>query len=263
MKGVFKLLVCARYHYCVLFLFLICMNTHADQDWQSSNNNWGYSETNISYLTGDGYQEFSQQNFGIAEDSKQIMTFEHASSFIIGDQFFFFDVNLLDEDTYLYGEWHPRLSFNKTFGKDFSFWFVKDIYIAHEQDYGEDFKRYFYGMSIDIDVPHASYFTFSVLVGGDPDVDGDSTEYTTAWSFPFGLGSWKFKFLGYVDFLTAENAFMSDQVQAQPQFLLDVGDIFGNPDAIFAGVEYQYWDNKYGVEGVNESLVQFIVTWLL
>lgn len=259
----FDKLACNRRCWLVYFLLIVSMSAYGNQDWESSNDKWGYSETYISYLTGDGYQEFSQQNFGIVESSKQIMTFEHASSFILGDQFFFFDVNLLEEDTYLYGEWHPRLSFNKTFGKDFSFWFVKDIYLAHEQDYGEDFKRYFYGMSIDIDIPHASYFTLSMLVGGDPDVEGDSTEYTMAWSFPFSLGSWNFKFLGYVDFLTAENDFMSDQVQAQPQLLVDIGDVFGNPEVFFAGVEYQYWDNKYGVEGVNESLVQFMVTWLL
>jgi hypothetical protein len=44
---------------------------------------------------------------------------------------------------------------------------------------------------------------------------------------------------------------------AQPQLLMDVGDLFNaQADVFFIGMEYSYWVNKFGIEGVDESAVQ-------
>ena len=50
---------------------------------------------------------------------------------------------------------------------------------------------------------------------------------------------------------------------AQPQLLLDLGNLWGAKDKLFAGVEYQYWHNKFGVDGVDESLPQVMLLWQL
>ena len=33
------------------------------------------------------------------------------------------------------------------------------------------------------------------------------------------------------------------------------------PGNLFVGVEYQYWKNKYGVDGVDENVVQMMAKW--
>lgn len=44
---------------------------------------------------------------------------------------------------------------------------------------------------------------------------------------------------------------------AQPQLLLDVGDLVGwKSDVFYIGTEYSFWLNKFGVEDANESAWQ-------
>jgi hypothetical protein len=40
-----------------------------------------------------------------------------------------------------------------------------------------------------------------------------------------------------------------------------VGDLWGNSGHFYAGIEYQYWHNKYGIKGLNESVPQVLVLW--
>ena len=52
-------------------------------------------------------------------------------------------------------------------------------------------------------------------------------------------------------------------INAAPQLLLDVGNLWGAEDRLYAGVEYQVWRNKFGIEGADEDNPQLIVTWKL
>ncbi|MFK8068468.1 MAG: hypothetical protein AB8D52_09490 [Gammaproteobacteria bacterium] len=47
-----------------------------------------------------------------------------------------------------------------------------------------------------------------------------------------------------------------------PRLLLDVGNVFGYKQGkLMAGIEYQYWHNKFGIKGVTESVVQAQLMW--
>ncbi len=35
-----------------------------------------------------------------------------------------------------------------------------------------------------------------------------------------------------------------------------------NSEDIYAGIEYQYWKNKYGIKDIDESYVQFMGKWV-
>ena len=49
----------------------------------------------------------------------------------------------------------------------------------------------------------------------------------------------------------------------QPRLLLDVGDLVWNKQGqFFAGIEYQYWHNKFGIDGVTESTPQAQIKWV-
>jgi hypothetical protein len=78
------------------------------------------------------------------------------------------------------------------------------------------------------------------------------------WSFPFTLLETKFKFRGFLDLKNGStNAAGNITMLAQPQLLMDVGDLLNaQADVFFIGMEYSYWVNKFGIEGVDESAVQ-------
>jgi nucleoside-specific outer membrane channel protein Tsx len=83
-------------------------------------------------------------------------------------------------------------------------------------------------------------------------------QITPVWSFPFKLGMTKFKFRGFVDIKDGNtNALGNVTMLAQPQLLLDVGDLVGwKSDVFYIGTEYSFWLNKFGVEDANESAWQ-------
>ena len=81
---------------------------------------------------------------------------------------------------------------------------------------------------------------------------------------PFSLGSVDFNFTGFMD-ITNEttNRDSGDTYAAtlhtQPQLLVDVGKLWGAKGQFYAGVEYQFWKNKFGYEGQDQSLAQAMI----
>ena len=49
---------------------------------------------------------------------------------------------------------------------------------------------------------------------------------------------------------------------AQPQLRFDLGKALGNAESqLFIGLEYQYWANKQGEDGLDENAVQLLLVW--
>ncbi len=83
-------------------------------------------------------------------------------------------------------------------------------------------------------------------------------QITPVWSVPFQVLSLDFKFRGVTDFRSV-NASQTGQFQilALPQILLDLGNPFKlEKNRFYLGVEYAYWHNKFGIQGLDESVVQ-------
>jgi len=48
-----------------------------------------------------------------------------------------------------------------------------------------------------------------------------------------------------------------------PRLLFDVGETLNMGDnKLWVGVEYQYWHNKFGIEGKTESVHQAQIKWV-
>lgn len=84
---------------------------------------------------------------------------------------------------------------------------------------------------------------------------------TPAWKLPFSIGNTKWSFEGFTDFIGSKGAAHHQLVLSQPQLRLDAGDLLGHSDHLYVGIEYQYFHNKYGIKGLNESLPQALVLW--
>lgn len=114
------------------------------------------------------------------------------------------------------------------------------------------------GVKFDLNNQYFDYLELSVAAYKEVGVETYGVQVTPVWSFPFTLLETKFKFRRFLDLKNGStNAAGNITMLAQPQLLMDVGDLFNTQaDVFFIGMEYSYWVNKFGIEGVDESAVQ-------
>lgn len=181
----------------------------------------------------------------------------------------------------VYGEYYHTLSLSKVGGKDWSKNFVKDVgftaginYGSKNSAFGPNPKVLLLGPTIDLNIPGFAFFNVDVLAyndsgtfsgfGGGKLCGENKTTYqiTPAWNYPFSLGTAKFSFEGFVD-LIGSHGTCARQILTQPQLRWDIGNHMGKPGAVFLGLEYQYWNNKFGIKGRKESFPQLMLNWKL
>lgn len=219
----------------------------------------GHGQTSISILGGDGYKN----PYSGEEESFNTLTFEHFSSWSAGDNYFFFDVaKFNDNETDPYGEWLPRLNVGKLLGKSLSWGPVKNVFISGEMDFGAGYRSHYLGAGVDLAIPRAHYFNVNFLWGDRMDRLGETRQLNVSWSFEFHAGKLPVFLNGYLDYVMPDGDAES-HLQTQPQLLVDISHLWGGHNKVLTGIEYQYWKNKNGMDGVNESLPQWIVMWNL
>jgi nucleoside-specific outer membrane channel protein Tsx len=226
-------------------LAIACARASA-QDW---------SATNAQLLHGRGYE--------LGPESLEILTFEHASAWKLGSNFFFFDVTQpFGDDTAIYGEWYTRFAWSKLGLVDEGKGMLQDVSFAGSINAGTAFRAYLAGVTLHLRVPGFSFVDLDVMAYDDRSDSEVTYIVTPAWELPFDVGRAAMRFRGFVDVIGAEGN-RSSQVLAQPQLLTDLGALWGRKSRFFLGVEYQYWRNKYGNAGVDESVPQLVLLWEL
>lgn len=240
-----------------------------------------WSDTEISYLRGTQFRD----NGNDAEFGKSIITIQHASGYKYGRNFFFIDLVKSDAGDNkageVYGEYYHTLSLSKLGAFDLKGNFVKDVgitaglnYGSKNSEFGPNPKVLLLGPTFDLDLPGFAFFNVDVLAyhdagsfsgfGGGQLCGSTKTTFqiTPAWKLPFSIGSAKFSFEGFLDEIGSHGT-CKNQVLTQPQLRWDVGNHFGKPDSVYLGFEYQYWRNKFGIKGRNESFPQLLLTFKL
>lgn len=215
-----------------------------------------WHSSNVQLLRGHDYK--------VGEEQRTIVTLEHANGWKYGDNFGFIDLSYPDgEDSTYYLEVSPRLSLGKMTGLDFSYGLIKDVLISttFEKGRGQG-PQYLYGGAVDLNLPGFKFFSANAYVHDSTELDGQTWQVTLAWNRPFEIGGLKFLAEGFADFQGREDTSHSNQL-ISPRLLLDVGDLAGiGSDRVMAGVEYQYWHNKFGIDGVTESVPQVQLKWI-
>lgn len=206
-----------------------------------------WSATSVWFLSGD--------DFELGERERTITRLEHADSWKYGDNYFFVDFTQSAESTTSYAEYEPRLSLGKISGRELRYGPVKDVLLTGAYNVGEDFRTYLYGMAADLELPGFAWFRFAAYGRDDDNLPGQSWQLTPAWLYPIQLGRLSFSFQGFVDYIGAEGPSARNLVVV-PRLWWDVGALWGAPGHVQVGVEYFYWKNKFGVEGVDEEVLQ-------
>lgn len=213
-----------------------------------------------------------------------ILTFQHASGWQYGDNFFFVDyLNDDNEDSFnnadFYAELYLNFSLSKMTKKSVSFGRVKDLGLLLGGNFAADAKvrKYLPGVRLSWDLPGFAFINTDFMAyiddskgvaGGGAPAESDANMLDINWAYPLSIGNQAFSIEGHMEYLTQrENEFGQDQkpwVLAQPQFRWDAGKaFFGQADQLFLGIEYQYWRNKLGDADTDESAVQLLLVWRL
>lgn len=212
------------------------------------------------------------------EISKGLVTFENAAGWKWGSSYAFVEVlrsySAADDDaTEVYGEWYPSASLRSLSGRGPGDGFVRDVSLtlalnAGTKSTGPQALAMLPGITADLAVPGFKFFTLGVYAyidrskfeGEEFGARGTSFQVTPSWSMPFRVGRASFVFDGFADYI-GEHGELEYQFLAQPQLKIDASPLWGREGQVYIGVEWQVWQNKYGVRGLDESAPQALVLW--
>jgi len=241
-------------HYTRLFLASIVFflsgfaNASPFFDWQSNN---------IQLLDGN--------DFKLGDKTRTLLTIEHVDGWRYGENFLFIEfIDRADSSTEVYGEFYPRLSWSKITGNSPSLSLFKDFSLVAGLNAGnlpktDPYKAYLLGIGLSFNIPNMDFFTLDIQAFKAENVRTIGTQITPVWRVPFQIGSLHFLFKGYAEWQSEKATGGSSTLLTQPQLLLDVGQLLGQKNKFYAGIEYHYWHNKFGIKGLNEKVPQAMI----
>lgn len=211
-----------------------------------------WNDFSLSYLTGSQYE--------VGDNSRQFLTVEHASGHDWGDTFYFYDRSKSSNGTLeAYAEFSPRLSLSYLTGSEMSAGIISDVFIATTWEQGEFFDNYLVGVGVNLNVPGFNYFTANVYQANNSAWDNDQL-LTLTWAYPFKLGSADFVYDGFMDWSNSSDTNASE-MNFTSQLKYNVGGAFGSKAPVYVGIEYAFWNNKFGIAGVDERSASFLLKW--
>lgn len=207
----------------IVLLLLIALPTHAKTLW---------SDFSLSFLQGSDYE--------VVQAKQQVVTFEYVNGSTWGDTFMFFDRFMADDGSEsTYGEYTSRYKISKLNG------FVKNLYVAASVEMGGG-NNYLVGIGTDLKVPHFKFVQLNVFHRTN-DFTSDNMQATLAWNLPIGPLS----YTGFMDYATAvdDNA---ASMNLTSQLGYNIGPALELSNRFIIGIEYVFWNNKFGIDGVDE-----------
>lgn len=196
-------------------------------------------------------------DYAVDPARQQTLTFEHASGWNVGDLFLFVDLTRFDgeknaagdENTY-YGEISPRLSLGKLFGREIAAGPVTDVLLAATYEFGDgEVETLLLGPGFDLALPGFDYFQLNVYRRIPQDGrDGRTIQITPVWAMTLPLGRSDILFDGFMDWNVTSDGGYERNLHFNPQLKYDLGKAMAWGDRrLYAGIEYSYWKNKYGI----------------
>jgi nucleoside-specific outer membrane channel protein Tsx len=256
-----------------------------------------WSETEIMFNTGSKFREpfnpFAQQDparpwLNDTDVRKNYLTLQHASGHKLGRNFFFVDIiDSASNDPAggghgeIYSEGYTSLSLTKLTGNPFTHGAIADISLTGGYNWGAKSnganpRVLLAGITLDLRVPGFVFFNVDVLgynddsrFAGQESVDDFTYQIAPSWLARFALGRTNWVFTGHVDFIgkrcpvTGSCAGRKRELLAQPELRMDVGQYFGRKETIYVGLKWNYWRNKFSLDGLNENAPQLQLNWKL
>ena len=254
-----------------------------------------WQDFSLSLLSGSNYHKqpvpFLKRD-QTQDDGRTVVTLEHASGHTWGGTFLFVDRLMSRDSEYPNDAMYGEFSINPTMTKPGGF--VKQVYAATQWEFGSgdngngsgnSFNNFLLGVGMNLAVPKASYFNvvFYRRFNDDQKLDAgipggplpagrtrdDNEQITITWRFDLADG--KVRFDGFLDAVTAfdfthKNDSKGDKSESgfnfTPQLKYDIGSVLGmEPKKLWGGVEYVYWENKFGNSSWDERNLNLLLKW--
>lgn len=229
-----------------------------------------WSDTYVGYRVGDKFHEPCCKTTDIHKD---IFSFTHVSGYKYGINFFTADFLMSDSNDpaagggggaqEVYAVYRHQLLLTPVTGKSFAFGPVKEVAItagfdlnAKDDPFGPRVRKFVIGPTLKFDVP--GFFDASLLYRTERNhngIVGRSVQFdpiygvSLAWGIP--IKSINAKFDGFLDYIgpKGKDGFGFEtkaETLARAYLMFDIGKMAGKADTLYAGVGYEYWDNKFG-----------------
>lgn len=233
-----------------------------------------FKDTSVTLLHGGNFKKLPDT---IDSENLTTLTLEHASTHDWGGVFFFVDrhqggeYDLKDSAGNVIGSKDYKETFGKVSPKfkvaSFNDGLIKQVNLAgvyefssNSTGFGQD--NYWAGVGVDLNLPipgmkYASatlYHSFN----DNKNFKGDDQKITltAAWERD------KVLIDGYVDFaFNNDNEAVKDSIHFNPQIKYNVQEALGIDNRLDLGMEYSYWNNKFGDDGVTEHAVMALAKY--
>jgi len=202
-----------------------------------------WSDFSATYLNG--------QNYQVGDSDRQVLTLEYATGTSWGDSFMFFDRLESDNgDTETYGEFSPRIRLTSLDNG-----LLKAVYAAPAVEIGDGFTNYLVGLGADLALPGFNYFQLNAYHRNNEFTDGNF-QITAVWAIPVG----PLMYDGFMDWTNSvDNSEASMNLTSQLKY--DIAKYLSLDSKLYLGVEYVYWNNKFGIDGADERNVNLLVKY--
>ena len=186
-------------------------------------------------------------NYEVGEPERTLLTFEYFHMNDWGDYFMFVDrVEPDGDDGSTYMELSPRFKL-----MNFDDSVINSLYVTTTWEHGDTADNILIGPAVDINVPGFNFIKLNFYRRFN-DLTDDNYQFTPVWAYPFKIGEHDWLFDGVIDWTnstpqSASSFFLSTQIKWNANGALGISENF------FIGTEYIYWNNKFGIQGVNEN----------
>lgn len=223
-----------------------------------------WQNTDLTLLYGDKYE--------VVSDEQTTVTFTHVNGNAWGDFFMFYDaLNYRGGGESQYGEISPRFSASKIFGADFSNSIIQDVLLTTTFEFGYgNVESLLYGIAVDLKVPGFDFLQLNTYKRDPNNNQSEGYQFTPVWQMTFPVGQSEIVFDGFIDWVfKSDNDAYQENVHFNPQLKYDLGmAIWGKASKgkLYAGIEYDYWSNKFGISSdapidVDQSTFSWIVRY--
>lgn len=214
-----------------------------------------FSDNSISILHGEDYEL-------VPEKTLTTMTLEHVSGHTWGGLFFFVDRHIgKTENSKKFHETYGELSPKFTLFKPADGGFIKAVNLAGTYEHGSNSNGFsqdnaLVGLGVDLNIPGMKYASISAYRAFNHNTfnSNDDNQITLT----YGWTNNNVTLDGYVDY-SFDNEGSEDQLHINPQLKYNIGSLFGTSNKIDAGIEYSYWQNKFGVKDKDQNAVSGII----
>jgi len=218
-----------------------------------------WADNSVSVLYGSDYKVDGPFNGDLQDDTFALTTYtlEHVSGHSWGGLFYFMDRHVGEDGfTATYSEFSPKVTL-----KSFEGGLVKNVNAAFTLESSSGgFDNYLYGVGADLNIPGMNFASATVFYALN---DNTADDYQLTLTYGWSAGA--FNIDGYIDYSTqveddGNRGGSKANLHFNPQITYDLAPVIGKTfSKVKVGIEYSYWGNKYGIEGVDQNVVSALL----